>query len=211
VISATSAVDHLVYATGDLDAAVAALERRLHARATAGGQHPGRGTRNALLALGPRTYLEIIGPDPAQPAPAGPRWFGVGAANEGRLVTWAAAHDDLDALAKAARSRELELGPVTAGSRRQPDGSLLHWRLTDPTTLLGDGLVPFFIDWRNSPHPAATAAREVELVELRAEHPAPPRIHAMLAAVGLTMRVDDGPQPVLVATVRTRAGLVELR
>src|SRR5438128_5248411 len=81
-------VDHLVYATPDLDLGVATIEKLLGVRATTGGQHPGFGTRNALIALGPSMYFEIIGPDPEQPKPAGPRRFGIDELKEPKLIAW---------------------------------------------------------------------------------------------------------------------------
>src|SRR6185369_6662149 len=159
-------LDHLVYAVPDLDGAVADLEQRLGVRATPGGQHPGRGTRNALIALGPESYLEILAPDPAQAAPAGGRWFGVDPNTPARLAGWAAKGVDLSRVAAAAASRGVPLGPVVAGSRQRPDGVTLQWTLTDPGLSAGVSLVPFFIDWTGSPHPAATAARGPALESL---------------------------------------------
>src|SRR6186713_405022 len=89
-------LDHLVYAVPDLDSGVADLEQRLGVRASAGGQHQGRGTRNALIALGPDSYLEILAPDPAQPRPAAGRWFGVDENVPARLAGWAAKGADLE-------------------------------------------------------------------------------------------------------------------
>ena len=95
---------HLVYATPNLDRGVKEIEELLGVRAAAGGQHPGRGTRNALVALGPNTYLEIIAPDPDQPAPASPRAVGLDTLTRSRLVTWAAKTTNVDIIQHGTRS-----------------------------------------------------------------------------------------------------------
>jgi hypothetical protein len=204
-------VDHLVYAVPDLDAGVADLERRLGVRASSGGPHPGRGTRNALIALDADSYVEILAPDPEQPAPAGGRWFGVDSATPARLAGWAVKGSNLARIAASAAARGVRLGPVVAGSRQRPDGVTLNWTLTDPGMASGVTLLPFFIDWADSPHPATTAVRGPILESLRAEHPRPDLAREPLAAIGIDLPVDKGTRPALVATLRTVSGVVELR
>jgi hypothetical protein len=204
-------IDHLVYATPDLNAGVDRIERMLGVRASPGGQHPGMGTRNALIALGPSSYLEIIGPDPDQPTPERPRSFGIDTLKAPTLARWVAKGTDLEQMARAAARRGVSLGEVISGSRRRPDGVVLTWRYTDPRTVVADGIVPYFIDWGTSPHPAATAARGVTLTGLRAEHPDAPRVQELLRQLGLDLPVQRGSTPALIASLSTPKGAVELR
>jgi hypothetical protein len=208
-VSLRAKVDHLVYATPDLPTGVEKIQRLLGVQATPGGQHPGAGTRNALIALGETTYLEIIGPDPAQPKPAGPRRFGIDDLTAPKLVTWAAKGSDLEQLTSEALRKGIQLGDVSPGSRRSPQGVLLAWRVT--LTSLGDGIVPFFIDWGETPHPARTAARGASLIELRAEHPDAERLEEVLNQLGLELPVKKGQKPALIATIASPHGRVELR
>jgi len=208
---AVSVVDHLVYATPDLTVGIDAIEKLLGIRATPGGQHPGAGTRNALVALGPASYLEIIGPDPEQPHPSGPRRFGIDGLKSPRITAWAAKGQDLERLVADAARNGVNLGPVGCGSRNRPDGVLLSWRFTSPATVLSDAIVPFFIDWGKTPHPAQTAAAGATLVGLRAEHPDAQRVGEMLRKLGLDLRVTEAPAPALIATVDSPKGRVELR
>src|SRR5262245_55034680 len=204
-------IGHLVYATPDLNLGIETIEKLLGVRATPGGQHPGLGTRNALVALGPSSYLEIIGPDPEQPKPAGPRRFGIDGLKAPRIVRWVAKGTDLDKIAASAAGRGVRLGPVIPGSRRRPDGVVLAWRYTDPAVEVADGLVPFFIDWGTSPHPSATASKGATLVAVRAEHPDAERVQKMIEALGLDLRVQKGSAPAIIATIESPKGRVELR
>ena len=199
-------LDHLVYATHNLDQTIDELAHRLGVRATAGGQHPGRGTRNALIALGPASYLEIVGPDHTQPSPMAPRWFGIDTLRRPRLVAWAAVARDLVKVTALAIAQGVHLGAVVAGGRTRPDGGALAWHMTDPTSIVADGVVPFLIDWGSSEHPAKAAAKGVELVSFRGEHSDAPEVRRMLHVLGVQFPVDPAPVPRLIATLRGPVG-----
>jgi hypothetical protein len=203
-------LDHLVYATPDLDLTVADLEGVLGVRAAFGGVHPGRGSRNALIALGPRAYLEILGPDPAQPPSPTPRWFQLSGPTSPKLVTWAIHATPLAAIAERAWQESVRLGPVMSGARQRPDGVSLKWMYTDPATVVAGGLVPFLIDWLDSPHPSTAAPTGPPLIGLRAEHPDPDEVRRMLQVLGAEIPVEHGAGPRLIATFRTRNGDIDL-
>ena len=206
-----SRIDHLVYGTPDLDRGIEEIEKLLGVRATFGGQHPGRGTRNALAALGPTTYLEIIAPDPDQPPPKEPRPFGLDGLKESKLVAWFVKSGDLESLRRDAVSKGVPLGEVRSGTRRRPDGVELQWKFTDPSVRLADGIVPLFIDWADSPHPARTAPQGATLVSLRAEHPDVQSVRTMLQHLGVDLPVKQGQRPALIAVIEGPRGRVELR
>ncbi len=202
-------VDHLVYAAPDLALAVADLEERFGVRAQAGGKHVGLGTHNALLALGPRTYLEIIAPDPGQPEPSMPRPLGVDGITHGGLAGWALACDDIDEMAAEARSRGYDPGEVSDGQRAGPAGTVLRWRAT--LTSLADGLVPFLICWGDTEHPARSAPNGLILESLQIEHPDPPALTPLLAALGADVEVKPAATPALVAHLSGPNGSKVLR
>jgi hypothetical protein len=204
-------IDHLVYATPDLNLGVDLVENLLGIRPAFGGRHLGRGTHNALLSLGTDAYLEIIAPDPQQPEPPTARAFGLDRVKEPRLVSWAAKTSDVEAVRSQAEANGIHLGRVQNGSRQRPDGVALSWRYTDPAVIVADGVVPFFIDWGTSPNPAGTAPQGARLVEFRAEHPDATAVQRRLELLGIKLAVKPGPQRALIATIDCPRGRVELR
>jgi hypothetical protein len=203
-------VDHLVYVTGSVDKTVDDLSLVLGVTPLMGGQHPAWGTRNALVALGPRSYLEVMGPEPTLSRPGLQRPFGMEGLAAPRLATWVSASADLAAVMEAARKAGVDLGEILQGSRTRSDGTVLAWRMTDLMARREGGIIPYFIDWGHSPHPAESAPQGCTLLELNAEHPDPPRIRSLLSALGLDLPIKQGVSFRLKAVVQSKKGLVEL-
>lgn len=190
-------IDHLIYRAPDLADAVADVEERFGVRAHAGGKHIGLGTHNALLALGPQTYLEIIAPDPGQSQPSVPRPFGLDGVNRGGLVGWAIACQDIDAAVADARRCGYDPGEVAEMQRAGPTGMVLRWRLT--VNVVPGGLVPFLISWGDTEHPARSAPRGLTLESFHLEHPDPASLVPLLSALGADAQVRPAAAPALVA------------
>lgn len=202
-------IDHLVYAVPDLAAAVTDLEERLGVRAAPGGRHEGLGTHNALLGLGPASYLELIAPDPDQPEPAGPRPFGVDRAGTSpRLVAWALGCTDIDAAINRAREHGYDPGEAVPLQRRTATGQTLRWRLT--TSALDGGPVPFLIDWGDTEHPARSAPQGLSLESFHVTHPSPESLIPVLEAIGAAVTVEEAAEPGLVARVAGPRGTVTI-
>lgn len=202
-------IDHLVYATPDVDRSVLELADRLGVEAQVGGRHLGYGTRNALLSLG-SCYLEIIGPDRGQHRPSIGYWYGVENIVQPRLVTWTARVERIERVAAHAHALGYRTGDVHKVFRETPEGGRLSFRLTMPTGD-GDGLVPNLIEWEEgSPHPSTTAPGGVELVQLRGYHPAPETVKPMLDALPIELEIRFAETPKLVAILDSPFGPVEL-
>jgi hypothetical protein len=196
-------IDHLVFATPDLQATVAELEEAFGVAPSPGGAHVGLGTFNALLGLGGRTYLEIIGPDPAQPDPDGPRPFGIDELDRARLVAWCAAPQrPLSDIVNEARSSGFDPGEIHSMSRRRPDGVILEWSLTSPPLTFSDGehnpkefelggVLPFFIDWGRTVHPSEALPIGGTLLALDLFHPQPRTIDLILSAISDEAMLGD--------------------
>jgi hypothetical protein len=206
--SVPAAFDHMILGVNDLERGIVFVEERTGVRAIFGGVHPGRGTQNALLALGGRRYLEIMAPDPKQAVVR--QHPEIKEMREPRLVGWAAHTDDIAALAKRAADAGFPgVGPID-GSRVRPDGQTLRWRLFNLKDDHG-GLLPFFIEWsRDSVHPSVDAPSGCRLVRLAAASAQPDEVAEACRKLGMDLIVERGEKSQLRARIMGPKGEMEL-
>ena len=129
-------IDHVIYATQDLDAAAARMEAEHGLAASGGGRHTGIGTENRIVPLG-GGYLELIAvADPAE-AERSPLGHALALAIRGRgegLLSWVVAVEDVEAEAERTGA---ELSVIErAGLRAQ---------LAGVATAMAEPTLPFFI------------------------------------------------------------------
>ncbi len=129
-------VDHVIYATADLDAAAARIEAEIGAVAVPGGRHEGLGTRNQIVPLGDG-YLELLAvedPNEAARSTLGAALTARIAGEGDGLLGWAVAVDDLDTTAE-------RLGTTITTIRREG----LSARLAGLAEAMREPFLPFFV------------------------------------------------------------------
>ncbi|MCI0339266.1 MAG: VOC family protein [Acidobacteria bacterium] len=207
LVAARDAVDHLVLGVADLDQGMALVEKATGVKAVIGGVHPGAGTRNALLSLDRKQYLEIIAPDPAQSQTVG-RFGDLKQLTSPRLLAWAAVTKEINTVAERARASGYEIDGPRDGSRARPDGKLLKWRSMSVKNELS-GVIPFFIEWGDGTvHPSEDSTKGCRLDALEMEHPEPDKVRELLKRLGIEARVSRGNSAQLRAVLATPKGRV---
>ena len=200
--------DHMLLGCDDLDKGIAFVEQHLGVRAAYGGVHPGRGSRNALLSLGERRYLEIIAPDPEQPRSADVRQLYK--IESPTLIGWAAHVDDIDALAQRLSAAGTAFEPPKPGARQRPSGETLRWKALSLRDDKGR-LLPFFIEWaKDATHPASDAPKGCRIERFEAATTKPDELRAELKRLQLDLDVVKGAPPMLRAMLKGPKGALSL-
>lgn len=204
-------VDHIIYATRDLDVAASRFDHEFGFGSVEGGRHPGWGTSNRIVPLG-RSYIELIAIVDASEAAGSAfgRWVGAAARQHDGLLGWVLATVDIDEVA-----RRLDL-TVTPGSRTRPDGVTVSWRLAGLDHAITHAGFPFFIQWETPPdlHPGRAIAehrvtpRGIAWVEVAAdEH----RLRDWIRNLEEPVRVNSGVPGLSAVGIATDAGEIVLK
>src|SRR5215218_340007 len=180
-------IDHVIYATQDLDTAAARLEAEHGLAVGGGGRHTGLGTENRIFPLG-GGYLELIAV--VDHAEAKRSALGhtlaerIHERGEG-LMGWVVAVDDVVA---AAGRTGAELSVI--------ERSGLRARLAGVTTAMAEPALPFFIerDPGIADPGAAGDAGGITWVEVAGDAA---RLRAWLDGAELPVRVTDGDPALL--------------
>lgn len=159
-------IDHVSYAAGPegLAATAQRLGEQLRVTPRDGGVHPRFGTRNVILPLADRRYVEVVEclDHPASDkAPFG-QAVKIASARGGGWMAWVVAVEDLAPI-------EQRLGRAAVeGNRHTPEGVELLWRQIGVRDVIEHGNLPFFVRW-DSPaeqHPSRLAECGTRLVGL---------------------------------------------
>lgn len=204
-------LDHVVYGVQDLEAAAMRMKQEFGLGSAPGGHHPGWGTGNRIVPLGP-CYIELLAavdPSVARQNELGNTLLDA-VADGDRFLGWCVATDDIDAVAA-----RLDL-PVTAGTRERPDGVVLRWRSAGLERALREPSLPFFITWEipEDLHPGRAEAdhvgepRGIAWVEIGADAI---RLNEWLDGSELPVRVVGGPPGVLAVAIAADSGDIVIR
>ncbi|NAS31482.1 VOC family protein [Flavobacteriaceae bacterium R38] len=204
-------IDHLVYTVFDLDATINMIEQKLGVRPEFGGYHKTQGTKNALLNLGNKCYLELLAIDDTNTEIPPLRWMGIDLLTSDKITRLAVKSDKLEEDSRLLKAINPEMGIINGGSRKTGDGSLLTWELTMPLSTPEVEIIPFMIDWKNEDnHPTKNLPVLCKLVKLYATHPMPESLESILGGLGTEIELIKSKEISIKAIIEGPGGILEL-
>ena len=199
--------DHFQLGIPDLDQGIGIVKNLTGIDPARGGAHPGYGTRNALASLGAGSYLEILALDPDQSEVKTPRTERIHGLTGPTILTFALQTTAIDAKLAQMNAIPGLSGKLDRRSRKTADGSTLEF-----TTLVIDSVfgpqLPFFIDWRNTPHPSTTAPAGCQLLDFVTLHPDAEALRDVYRRLDITIPVEAAARPGFIAKIRSPRGTV---
>lgn len=204
-------LDHVLVGVSELEAGRAEIERLTGVRPDAGGSHPQWGSHNALLALGPVCYLELVALRPESP-PTGP-FAALRGLERATPIGWAVATTDTARTRQRLEGAGFALTPTAPGRRERPDGSHLAWTtfgLADQPLV---GAWPFFIEWvGGSAHPATDSPSGCSLSALRLKEVESERLRSLCVVLDLALEIQlsQAEAPSVGLILDTPAGRITL-
>lgn len=203
-------IDHLVYIVPDRPAAKSAIADKLGVQPVDGGVHEHLGTANALISLGGRRYLEIAGDDETSEVESDlTRYFG--SFDGPDLRTFAIETPDAEAMHARLAAEGFAVSGISEEHRVTPDGEVLNFSGFFVLSAEFRGLIPFFIDWEESPHPGTTSPEGAELVSLTALHPRSDELKKIYCKLGIDVPVRFSNKPGLIAQISSQEGTIVLQ
>src|SRR6185436_10347529 len=155
-------VDHVSYAAerDGLKATAGRLAEKLGVTPVDGGIHPRFGTRNIILPLADKRYVEVVTVPDHPASDKAPFGQAVRACSEagGGWLAWVVGISDMSEVEKRVGRESV------VGSRHRPDGVQYKWRQLGVKGLMADPQLPFYICWDDdSLHPSDGATTEVTI------------------------------------------------
>lgn len=205
-------IDHIVYAVSDLEKAIASFEQQTGVPPFFGGYHLAQGTKNALVNLGDRCYLEFLAVDRENAKVPTPHWMGVDFIDTPQITRWALKSADLAKDSKIVTAYQTEMGVIQPGSRKMTNGDLLTWSMVMPLATPKVELIPFMTDWsKSASHPTDVLPAQCQMKAVKLVHPNPESIQQVLDALGAEVEVEIGVEPKIVLQLMCPNGMVEMQ
>ena len=204
-------IDHIVYAVPNLETAMNDLEKLLGVRPIFGGYHTLQGTKNAVLNLGNKCYLEIIAIDFENESIQSPRWMGVDFIEIPTITRWCLKSNDLEKDSQVLKKYVAKMGTIQEGQRKMSDGNLLTWKMIMPLASPTVEFIPFMVDWQYSKiHPTEKMPEVCVLKELNFTHPNPQTLKPIFEGLSLNLNIQKGEKVRISLKIKCPNGIVNI-